>query len=114
MWIKNIISSILPWTNSQTMGQGAQAFEEKAKAKLIGVTDGVYLSEEARKKSMEYYALARKTGTPLERPPLWSEVRKKVKKNVANFYDIEEVMDEITERIVEAAQHDPFYKKLFR
>lgn len=110
-----MISAILPKSNPEPSGQGAQAFDRKSKVNLIDVTDGVnWLEEAARKQSLELSSLARKTGTPLERPPLWSNIRRKVKKNAGGFTDIDEVIDEVTEKIIEAAQSDPFYKKLFR
>ena len=109
-WFKNFISAILP----ERIGQGAQAFESKSKAKLIDVTDGVYLTEEARKRSLELLTIVRKGSVHLNRFLLWLNVRRKAKGQVADFFDLPEIMEEVTEKIVEAADIDPFYKKLFR
>lgn len=112
-WVKNIIASILP-TESNTVGQGAQAFEKKSKARLIDVTEGASLAEEARKQSMELLSMIRKGGAQFDRLRLWINVRRKTRGALADFYDIPEVMEEVTEKIREVAEHDPFYRRLFR
>ena len=110
-WIHNLIGAILP----NSVGQGAQTFEKKARAKLIDVTDAASLNEEARRKSLELLSMTPKGSVKVDRFPFSSStrIRKKVKKNITPFYDTAEIMDEITERVVEAAKEDPFYKKLF-
>ena len=115
-WVKNIISSILPGevTPPNEIGQGAQAFEKKAKAKLIDVTEGISLSEEARRRSLELLSMIRKGGATLDRFRLWVNIRRKTKRDLADFYDMPGIMEEVTEKILEAAEHDPFYKRLFR
>ncbi len=112
-WIRNFVSTFLPGGGPESVGQGAQAFEKKARAKLIDITDGVYLAEEARKRSRELLTTIRRGGATFDRLKLWINVRRKVKKNVADFYDMPEILDEITEKIVETAREDPFYRKLF-
>lgn len=108
-WIKNFIWSILP----EQIGQGAQAFEKKAKARLIDVTDGVSLAEEARKRSSELMSIVRKGGGHLDQLRFWLSARRKVKGNLADAFDAPDIMDEITEKILEVAKEDPFYRKMF-
>ena len=112
-WVKNIIASILPGPANE-VGQGAQAFEKKARARLIDVAEGASLTEEARKRSVELLSMIRRGGVQLDRLRLWIGVRRKVEWGIADFYDMPEIMDEVTEKIREAAEHDPFYKRLFR
>jgi hypothetical protein len=109
-WVKNILSAIMP----MSVGQGAETFEKKAKARLIDVTEGVSLAEEARKRSMELLSVIRRGGVSLDRLRLWLSIRRKTKKGLADFYDMPEIMDEVTEKILEAAEFDPFYKRMFR
>lgn len=109
-WVKNILSAIMP----MSVGQGAETFEKKAKAKLIDVTEGVSLTEEARKRSLDLLSTIRKGGDSLDRLRLWLSVRRKTKKGLADFYDMPEIMDEVTEKILEAAEFDPFYRRMFR
>lgn len=112
-WFKSIVSNLIPRT-VESIGQGAQTFEKKAKAKLIDVTEGAFLTEEAIKKGLERLAVLRGEGSPLDRFRLWAGTRRKTKKELATFYgDAPEIFDEVTEKIREAASHDPFYRKLF-
>lgn len=112
-WVKNIISSVLP-AAPNPVGQGVQAFEKKAKAKLVDVTEGVSVTDEVRRRSLELLSMIRRGGVQLDRLRLWINVRRKMRENLADFYDIPEIMDEVTEKIREVAEHDPFYKRLFR
>lgn len=114
---------ILKWV--QSMGQGTtlkaaeQADEEDRKgrkdAKLVDVAHEA-LAERAAKDRATLEALAR-LGTPnVKREQLKGKVRKKVFDVVSeesNFSTDPDMVDEITERIVDVAEADPFYKKLF-
>ena len=108
-WFKNLFASVLP----ENIAQGAQTFEKKAKVKLIDVTDGVSLSEEARKRSTELMSMIRRGGFQIDRLRLWLTARRKIRNNVADFYDIPDIMDEVTEKIIDAAQEDPRLRKMF-
>jgi len=98
----------------EATGQGAQAFERKARAELIDVAEGSKLSEEARRKSSELLSKIQMSGAPSAPIPTWSQVRSKVKRGISDFYDFDDVVDEITEKLEEVAKVDPFYKRLFR
>jgi hypothetical protein len=108
-WFKNLFSPARP----EEVGQGASAFEKKAKVNLIDITDGVSLTEEARKRSTELLSMIRRGGIQIDRLRLWLTARRKVKNNIADFYDIPDIMDEVTEKILDAAQEDPRLRKLF-
>lgn len=111
-WMKTLMSSLFPRA-SEVVGQGAQAFEKKAKAKLVDVTEGLFLTEEARKQNALLGKIVSKSGGRLNGILFGLNSRRKVKKNLADFYDTPEIIDEITEKIREVAEHDPFYRKLF-
>jgi hypothetical protein len=108
-WFKNLFSS----GRSEHIGQGAQTFEKKAKATLIDITDGVSLTEEARKRSTELLSMIRRGGSRIDRLRLWLTGRRKIKNSVADFYDMPEIMDEVTEKILDAAQEDHRLRKMF-
>ncbi len=114
-WLQNILGAILPDAPNapNRIGQGAQTFEKKSKAKLINVTEGASLSEEARKRSVELLSMVRKGGVPIDRLRFWLQARRKVRSNLADAYDTSEIREEITEKILEVAKEDPFYKRLF-
>jgi len=113
-WVKNLFG--FPSTAPEQVGQGAQAFEKKARAKLKEEPqeEERLTDEEARRRSMALFSVTRKGGSEPVRFPLSMSVKNKAKKSIADFYDIPEIMEEITEKIQEAAEVDPFYKKLFR
>ncbi len=109
-WIKNVLQTLLP----QTLGQGAATYEKKAKAKLE-MGDGPHPSaEEVQKQSAELGGIIKKTGETLNAVKLRVNARRKVKKNIASFYDMDGLPEEITEKLVEAAEADPFFKKWFK
>lgn len=107
-WFKNLFSA-----RPEEIGQGAQAYERKAKVKLIDITDGVSLAEEARKRSTELMSMVRRGGIHIDRLRLWLNGRRKIRNSVADFYDIPEIMDEVTEKIIDAAQEDSRLRKMF-
>lgn len=108
-WIKNIFAAILP----EQLGQGAQAFEKKVKPRLIDVTDGVSLTEEAQKKSLELLSMIRRSGSHIDNLRLAFDVRRRTKKSLADFYDMPEIMDEVTEKLIEVAKEDKRVRKIF-
>lgn len=114
-WIKNVIGTILP----QAIGQGASAIAKKGRLKVDEEEGGEGGESEAalqetREKSSKFLGAVTKTGQPLDNLKLRINVRRKVKKNLAPFYDLDDIPEEITEKLVEAAQSDPFFKKWFR
>lgn len=108
-WIKNIVAAILP----APLRQGAQAFEKKAKPRLIDIEDGPPLIEEAQKKSLELLSLLRRSGSEIDHLRLAFNIRRKAKKNLADVYDTPELMDEVTEKLIEVAKEDKRVRKIF-
>lgn len=104
-WFKGILSSVLP---SPIVGQGAQEADKKEKPHLFDVADGYFLAEEARKLGVNF---VRRSRSDFEN--LWSRmgVRRKVRKNIAEFYDLPDLVDEVTEKIVEYSREDSRFKK---
>lgn len=109
-WIRNVLGTLLP----QTIGQGGAAQEKKAKPRLE-VGEGPALDpEEAREKSGELLAMFRKTGEKLDSIRLRMKARQLVKQNLVKpFSDMDNVVDEVTEKLVQNAQMDPRFKKWF-
>lgn len=114
---------ILKWV--QSMGQGAnskateQADEEDRKvrkdAKLIDVAHEA-LAERAANDHATLEALARLGMPQIRREQFKGKVRRKVFDVVSEEASLPtdpDMVEEITERIVDAADADPFYKKLF-
>lgn len=108
-WIKNIITAILP----EQIGQGAQAFERKSRSRLIDVTHGASMTEEARRRSTELLSMVRQGGVQIDRLRFWLNARRRVRSKLADFYDMPEIMDEVTEKIVEVSKEDSRLRKMF-
>jgi len=117
-WIKNVINTIVINTIlPQTLGQGAQAIDRKSKARLQEEDENPLDDaevQETREKSSKLLGGIRRPGQTLNSLKLRINARKKVKKNLSPFYDIDGIPEEVTEKLIEAAQEDPFYKKWFR
>ena len=107
-WIKNIFAAILP-----EQLQGAAAFEKKAKPRLTEADEEAPSTEEAQKKSSELLSMIRRSGSQIDDLRLAFNMRRKVKKNLADFYDSPDVVDEVTEKLIEAAKRDKRIRKIF-
>jgi len=107
--IRNILS-LLP----QLVQQGAAELEKRReKSKLRDLLEAQHLSEQAKNSHVEFLSLLRKNKFSLEKKRLRRHVRKKVQKVIATQYNHKEIVDEVTERLVDAASHDPFYQRWF-
>jgi hypothetical protein len=107
--IKNIIS-LLPHLTLQ----GAVNIEKKKeKPRLLDVMEARFLSDEARKRNIELSALIRDNGNILKEDHLRDGVQKKVNALMAPYYQHPEIVDEVTEKLVDVAKHDPFYRRWF-
>lgn len=118
-WVKNILNSLLPTSfskggSAETINQGAQTFEKKTNNQLIDVTEGVRLTEEAKRQNLKLHLMVQQKNRPLDRLPSRDRIRKRVEGNLAEFYQSDEkITEEVTERIYEAFQNDSRLKKLF-
>lgn len=105
-WFKGVLSTVLP---SSIVGQGGEAFEKKAKPKLLDVTDGFYLVEEAKKLGVSFIRRSRLDFDDLKARLL---TRRKARKHLAACYDLPEIVDEITEKIAEVSREDSYFKRM--
>lgn len=108
-WIKNMIGIVRP----ESLGQGAREADRRARAKLSEETDPASAAEEAFRKGFELVGVLQQGGQILRRQKLRREIRKTVASKIATVYRHPEIIDEVTERITEAAMTDSFYKRLF-
>ncbi|MBI1910277.1 MAG: hypothetical protein HYS22_08930 [Deltaproteobacteria bacterium] len=108
-WFKNVVNHLLPGVISQ----GAGEIDERGKAPLIDVAEGTYLAEKAREKGAMLLGIIQRGGTEMARLQLAYKAKKQVRRHISPAFDTPEIVDEVTERIVDAALADPHYKTLF-
>lgn len=112
-WFHQVISG----TSHESTAQGA--IEEEKRTRLsrdpIDVPHRV-LSEEAAKRSSELGHLVRSGWPWVKRERVKKKVRQKVWDVVSKNFEFsnDDMVDEITEKIVDAAEVDPTYQKMFR
>ncbi|MBI2091495.1 MAG: hypothetical protein HYY43_06075 [Deltaproteobacteria bacterium] len=74
----------------------------------------VDIAHEAMRRDAESLDGLIKLGQPVvDRKKLKDRIRKKVKGSIAKEFDDEDVVDEVTERIADAAEFDPNFGKMF-
>ncbi len=115
-WVKKITGTLPPITSQEAGRQGAQTFERRSKKReLIDLTEASSFAEEARKQSIALMNRLRSSGGA--RPtqvPSWRQIKKGVRENLSEAYDFEDIVDEITEKLEDVADQDPFFKKLVK
>jgi hypothetical protein len=115
MAIGKIIKSVIGADRADAIDQGAKEERRVRKdAKMIDVAHEA-LASEAKRRSDELNGLI-KMGWPLvKQEKLKGKVRKKVWDIVSEETGIQdqEMVEEITERIVEVSEADEYYKKMF-
>ncbi len=92
--------------------QGAKAFEKKMKGVVEDVVDEIPSTEDVRRRSKEFLGVLRSSGNPIDRLRLWLSTRRKVKRHIADFYDLPDITEEITEKLMEGSLEDPRLQKL--
>lgn len=110
-WIKNIVSHILP---QNTATAGADEADKKRMRQLKMEEEAAELaqaSEEARKQGALLSGIVKKGRAKMARGEMFEKARAKVQKNLDPAFDNPDIVDEVTERILEAALNDPHYKK---
>lgn len=112
------IHSLIRGTSNEAIQQGANE-EEKKRRRLEG-KDVVHevLRMQAREKNEELNGLVSKGTTNVKREKFKSCVKKQVFEIVSENFDLkngtaDEVTEEITEQIVNAADADPTYRDMF-
>ena len=103
-WIKNRITGLFP----QGVSEGTAELQKKKETE-----DLAYLAEKTQEKGALLLGMIEKGGAEMARRSLQERARKKVKKNLLAAYDIPEVVDQVTERLVDAALADPHYRGWF-
>ncbi|QQR80925.1 MAG: hypothetical protein IPJ69_01890 [Deltaproteobacteria bacterium] len=115
-WVKKITGAVPNVNSQESARQGAQTFERRSKKReLIDLTEASSFAEEARKQSFALMNRLRSTGGA--RPtqvPTWRQIKKGVKENLSDAYGFEDLVDEITEKLEDVAEQDPFFKKLVK
>ena len=114
-WLHNIMNSIRPETSTQAADQADK--DRQKKDKLIDVPHQV-LSEYAAKRHAELKGLTTAGLQRFRRDKFKNKVKQKVWDVVGSSFELDEetsddMIEEITERIVEAAESDPSYVKMF-
>jgi len=110
-WVKSVIGS----QRTEAIQQGAVEEEKRRKEnKLIDVAHEV-LSKEAAERSAELDGLVKYGWPHVKREKFKRLVRRKVHDIVDKNFGTEgdEIIDEVTEKIVDTAEVDPYYQKMF-
>src|SRR3989338_6971190 len=101
-WVFNIFGMTIEATR-----QGMTYLEKKAKPKLIDVAEKAREMHIAMRQLLQNHSVERQCSDVKRR------ARKRVKENIIGAYDRDDVVDEITVRLTDAAMADSFYKKWF-
>ncbi len=115
-WVKKITGQLPNITSHEAGRQGAQSFERRKnkREQLIDITEASSFAEEARKQSMALMNRLRKSGGSRPTVPTWNKTKKTVSENLAAPFDFEDLVDEITEKLEDASEQDPFFQKLIK
>lgn len=113
---------ILKWIRSVVEGQGTEAIQQGAvelekqrkETKLIDVAHEA-LTRKAAEDCADLEGLVKYGWPKVQREKFKGSVRKKVWDLVKRNFGAEDddVVEEVTERIVDAAEIDPYYQKIF-
>lgn len=107
-WLQSAVSSARPEMIQAAAGHGA---DEKKKT---GGDNSVDLVNAALVDHAEDLEDLLNFGSPrIDRKNLKRKVKRKVERVLADEFKDSELIEEITERIADAAEIDPFYKRLF-
>jgi len=104
-WIKSILGN---QTNEVTDQVTKESRPKMNKAELLDVAN-----EAMRSESDDLDQLVRVGFHHVKRSRLKKKIRGQVQGSVNSLFDDSEIVEEITERILNAAEVDPFYAKLF-
>jgi len=111
--------TVIKWLQSVIQGQNHEA-ERTAASKGADQKrkeekgDGIDLiNATLSKNAIELERLVNSGSVILERKRIKEKVRKKVKRVISKELDHPDIVEEITEKITDAAEVDPFYKRIF-
>lgn len=106
-WIRSLVST----TEAQDVSQGVTAHVRKKKVKAEELVDIAH--EALRSDASDLDELLNVGGTQISERKLKDKIRLKVKKNISKEFDEPEIVEEVTERILNAVEFDPHYRELF-
>lgn len=109
--IKNILL-LLPHITQQG-AIDVEKKKKKEKPRMLDVMEAQYLSEEARRRNVALSSLIQNNGNIVSEDRLREGVQKKVNALMAPYYQHSEIVDEVTEKLVDVAKHDPYYRRWF-
>ncbi len=104
---------MLPQVGQQAALEDEKVKKSNGKPLLLDVAEAKALSEEARRRNIELAALIRQTGPVAVYGDLQESVGKKVDALAAPPYQRPDILEEVTEKLVDAAHHDPMLKRWF-
>ncbi len=108
-WVQSVTGAGRPETTAQAANEENKA-KEKSESKFFDVAHEVI-----RRDRENLEGLVRMGVPNAQREQLKGKVRKKVWDAVGDGFDAVDgdMVEEITERMVDVAENDPFYKKMF-
>ena len=106
--ISKLLQFILPGFRTERVGSTSPVDSKKAKTTGMDV-----IHEAIRSDSIELNGLVATGQVIFERKKLKEKIRKKVKSTIVSEFDEADIVEEITDRIMDAAEFDPHYAEMF-
>lgn len=109
-WIQSVISGPTIEATQAAAGQSANELEKKKKknSKAIDLINAALVDH-----AEDLDDLITSGSTIIQRRKLKKQIRKKVVSAISEAFNDPEIIEEVTERITDAAEIDPYYKNLF-
>jgi len=107
--IIKVLKSIILGTPSDATTEGGKASGKGSKNQPIDL-----VHEAMRRDAGQLHGLVSSGLSQSERRRLKDRVKKKVKQNILPHLDTDEVVEEVTEKILDAAEFDPMYSETFK
>lgn len=107
-WLNSVLTGNRTDASQAAAGHGAGELKKKENSGSVDLVNAALVDHAEDLNDLIF-------GTPfLKRKKLKERVKKKVKKIIAEEFDDPDLIEEVTERITDAAEIDPFYKNLFK
>lgn len=104
-WIQNRITGVLnTGADSDAVARGKTSANEPMDV----------AHEAMRNDAVLLNTIARAGQHKVDRQKMKDRIRKKVKGSIAKTFDDDDVVEEVTERILDAAEFDPLYRDMFK
>jgi hypothetical protein len=105
-WIKSVVTTP-SGGEASPLAQGAQ----QRKKKETGLIDVAH--EAMRRDAKDLEGLVTVGQPTLDRRKLKEKIKRRVKGSIAKEFDADDIVEEVTERILDAAEFDPNYRDIF-